>query len=230
MSWQLSAAKDGSVVIASVGFLTNLLDLLRSSSADGGLALSGVELVAKKVAQLVMMGGSLGNRIEWNLGGCGGTDGGRCGSYDALGAISREVLLLWPTTVPVTFVAFEPGADVHTGGRLGSWEAPDDHPGHVAYQRFCSDREYVPWWCSPRGRASWDPMAVLYAVRGPEVRPPLRPSALGPSLGCDHRVTFGCPQRGRGSTSWLRASRPSCRTVEPTVGRRPSIWAVIVSR
>ncbi|KLU87107.1 hypothetical protein MAPG_06112 [Magnaporthiopsis poae ATCC 64411] len=49
----LAAAADGSVTVASVGFLANLSALLNSTAADGHSPLAGPELVAAKVAELV---------------------------------------------------------------------------------------------------------------------------------------------------------------------------------
>ena len=64
----LSAAVPSSVTIVSVGYLTNLHDLLRSG-ADEISPLSGVELVRASVARLVLMGGrhtfSIGQPVEW---------------------------------------------------------------------------------------------------------------------------------------------------------------------
>jgi inosine-uridine nucleoside N-ribohydrolase len=52
----LAGAEDHSVVIAAIGFLTNLAALLRSS-ADEHSSLSGRELVAAKVKRVVYQGG-----------------------------------------------------------------------------------------------------------------------------------------------------------------------------
>jgi hypothetical protein len=74
---ELAQAADGSVVIAAVGHLTNILPLLQSKP-DAASPLSGVQLVQRKVKQIVIMGGRrkfvAGTNIEWNLGGCGTTD------------------------------------------------------------------------------------------------------------------------------------------------------------
>src|SRR5690606_1959791 len=64
----LANQKDSSVVIVSVGFMTNLARLLRSGP-DRYSPLSGVELVAKKVKYLSIMAGSFGEkkRAEFNV-------------------------------------------------------------------------------------------------------------------------------------------------------------------
>ena len=62
-----------SVTVIAIGHATNLLDLLRSP-ADSISGLPGVELVQRKVKQLVWMGGSywVKDRVEWNWAACGG--------------------------------------------------------------------------------------------------------------------------------------------------------------
>ena len=68
----LSAASGKSVTVVSVGYATNLLNLLESSS-DSMSVLTGQALVSQKVKQLVMMGGRHqfhpGDPVEWNLAG-----------------------------------------------------------------------------------------------------------------------------------------------------------------
>ncbi len=68
----LAAAPDQSVTIISVGFLVNLADLLQSP-ADSFSPLTGVELVRKKVKELVVMGGHFprGDGAEYNFGAFG---------------------------------------------------------------------------------------------------------------------------------------------------------------
>ena len=63
----LASASDRSVVIVSVGYATNLHDLL-TSGADTLSHLDGISLVETKVAKLVMMGGRTG-AVEWNFAG-----------------------------------------------------------------------------------------------------------------------------------------------------------------
>ena len=61
-----------------------------------------------------------GQDVEWNFGGCGGLGGhgsggnGDCGAYDMLGHITFETLALWPPAVPIIYLGFEAGNDVHT--------------------------------------------------------------------------------------------------------------------
>ena len=180
----LAAAGDRSVTIVSVGYATNLFDLLRStgSSFPGDSPLAGVALVEQKVEQLVMMGGRK-EHVEWNFAGaeangisvCGGLGKsllpGGCGAYNNLGRITNETLRSWPAATRVVFIDFETGVGVWTGGVLAT-SAPADSPCRRAYQVFCATNI---GWCQPRAphlagpsRCSWDIQAVLYAVRGRE--------------------------------------------------------------
>src|SRR5205823_2087817 len=139
----LAAQPDASVVIVSVGFLTNLRALL-DTPADGVSPLAGEELVRRKVRLWVCMGGKfpdgrfLDGEGEYNL------------RVDPLASL--VTLNGWPT--PVVFSGFEIGDRVHTGRRLR--ELPETSPVRAAYLHFngLEDRE------------SWDQTAALYAVRG----------------------------------------------------------------
>ena len=166
---QLRAAEERSVTIVCVGHATNLHQLL--------LHPEGAALVSRSVARLVIMGGRSRHDnlqqpvVEWNFGGCGGKGAhgsggeGDCGGYDQLGWITNQTLTLWPVTVPISYIGFEVGADVNTGLAL-TRTASYANPCRYGYALFC-DR--MPGWCvGQRGRASWDPIAVVYAVRGTE--------------------------------------------------------------
>ena len=91
----LHRAKDSSVNIVSVGFLTNLADLLRSE-ADDITEMSGLQLVRLKVRELVIMGGMYPSGWEFNFGGENPTS-------------TAYVLEYWPSNVAVTY----------SGGELG---------------------------------------------------------------------------------------------------------------
>lgn len=168
----LAAAADKSVSIASVGYATNLHDLL-ASKADDASPLAGVALVEAKVKRLVMMGGRK-DHVEWNFAGaesngisvCGGATGGRnpCGPHNNLGRITNATLRRWPAATELVFVDFETGVEVWTGGVLASAE-PAHSPCRRAYDVFCRINQ---GWCQGTSRCSWDIQAVLYAVRGAE--------------------------------------------------------------
>jgi inosine-uridine nucleoside N-ribohydrolase len=139
----LAAQADGSVVIVSVGFLTNLRSLL-DTPADSVSPLTGEELVRRKVRLWVCMGGKFPDGRfsngdgEYNL---------RVDTEASVRALSD-----WPT--PVVFSGFEIGTRVMTGKRLGA--APEASPVRAAYLHFNG----------LNSRESWDQTAVLYAVRG----------------------------------------------------------------
>jgi purine nucleosidase len=133
----LAGRPDRSVVIVSVGYLTNLRDLL-ASGADGHSELGGRELVERKVRLWVCMGGHFPAGREANI------------RWDA--AASVEALGAWPTEI--IFSGWEIGTPVMTGGRLA--ELPSNNPVRRAYQLFNNLRPHH----------SWDQVATLYAVRG----------------------------------------------------------------
>jgi purine nucleosidase len=139
----LAAQPDGSVVIVSVGFLSNLRSLL-DTPGDAVSAWSGEELVRRKVRLWVCMGGKFPNgrfddgNGEYNL---------RVDTMASLRALND-----WPT--PIVFSGFEIGARVFTGERLR--DAPQANPVRAAYLHFNGLKD----------RQSWDQAAVLYAVRG----------------------------------------------------------------
>lgn len=162
----LTAAADSSVTVVAVGFGTNIVDLL-SSDPDEVSPLDGRALVARKVARLIVMGGtdpSDPDWAEWNFG--GGCDEEGC-SYGALGEVTKRQFDLWPKSVPKTFISFQAGVDVKTGWSIRTRNLTES-PCDRAYVQFCQS---LDGWCdsNPRGgggRCSWDPMALLYGVRG----------------------------------------------------------------
>jgi len=86
-----------------------------------------------------------------------------CGGYDLLGNITHTALALWPSSVPIVFLGFRTGERVFTGAENVERDL-DDSPCDVAYRKFCGELE---GYCNGgEGRNSWDPMAVLFAVRG----------------------------------------------------------------
>lgn len=136
----LSSAGDRELVVCSVGPLPNLRRLL-DSPADSTSALTGTELVRRKVRQLVVMGGRFPEGREFNF-------------FADPGATAR-VVNDWPT--PILFSGFEIGRRIFTGRRLHT-EAPESSPVRAAYALF-----HGP----DKDRESWDQTAVLAAVPGP---------------------------------------------------------------
>jgi inosine-uridine nucleoside N-ribohydrolase len=151
----LAPAADHSVVIVSIGSLTNIRDLL-VSPADEWSNLDGVGLAARKARCLVVMGGGYpcGDR-ECNF------------EYDI--PATRSVVETWPT--PIVFCGFEVGETILTGPRLLT-ETPPDNPVRLAYQLW--DRHFVPRWAPEFDteaaifpHCSHDQAAALFAVTGP---------------------------------------------------------------
>ena len=141
----LASAENHSLHIISIGFLTNLADLLRSE-ADHISPLSGVKLLAAKVNELIIMGGNYPSGWEYNFGGS-----------DPNSTI--YVLDHWPKSVAVTFSGGELGGSIVSGQNL-LFDPSVDSPTLAAYQ-----------WYVGRGsitRETWDPITVLYGIVGLE--------------------------------------------------------------
>ena len=142
----LASQPDRSVTIITVGFLTNVADLVRSSP-DKYSKLTGKELVRKKVKQLVCMAGSFPAGNEFNV------------RMDA--ASSKIVFDNWET--PVLFSGVEIGMKIKTGLPLVNDRSIKNSPVKDVFQISIS--------LSPQdsaGRMSWDQTAVLIAVKGYE--------------------------------------------------------------
>lgn len=141
----LAEQPDSSVTIVTVGFLTNLANLL-ASPPDDLSALSGRELVKKKVKQWVAMAGKFPEGVEFNV--------------EKDSTASQKAIDNWPT--PILFSGFDIGWNVRTGLRLieeGNPESPVRKVYALSIPQDENDKD---------GRMSWDQTAVLVAVRGPE--------------------------------------------------------------
>ncbi|MCU0354170.1 MAG: nucleoside hydrolase [Cytophagales bacterium] len=142
----LAAQPDGSVTIATVGFLTNLADLLQSKP-DKFSPLGGAELVKRKVKRLVSMAGKFPSGSEYNI---------QC---DPIAA--KYVAEQWPTEI--IFSGFEIGQAIHTGLPLIQNEKIQNSPIKEAFAiAIPMSKE------DAAGRMSWDQTAVLVAVKGYE--------------------------------------------------------------
>ncbi len=139
----LASQPDGSVTIVSVGFLTNLRNLL-DSPPDTYSTLNGEALVKQKVKQWVCMGGKFPD----------GKFGDGNGEYNVMWDTVASVRAIndWPT--PIVFSGFEIGAKVKVGSQLK--KTPEANPVRACYQHYNGLQE----------REAWDLTAVLYAVRG----------------------------------------------------------------
>ena len=133
----LAGQPDHSVIVVTIGYLTNLKNLL-NSLPDNVSPLPGPELVARKVKKLVTMGGQYPQGREWNF-------------YQDISATS-QVVAHWPT--PILFCGFESGVKVMTGSGLR--ETPAANPLRRSYEIYNGLTD----------RPSWDQLTVLYAVEG----------------------------------------------------------------
>lgn len=145
----LSAQPDTSVTIITVGFFTNLANLLNSSKDDYA-PLNGTELVKKKVKRLVSMAG----KIDSN------SSSGYEANVMADIRASRKVFADWPT--PISLSGHEIGVNIFTGMKLIKNKAIKNSPVKDAYAIS------LKYDGSTIGRYSWDQTAVLVAVRGIE--------------------------------------------------------------
>lgn len=160
----LSSQADHSVVISSIGLLTNLAALLQSE-ADEVSPLSGQELFKAKVRLLAVMGGSFpdsgGEPKGCNLCGCVFENASAARpACAASGYVSAHL----PSEVNVVFSGGDVGEFVRTGGRLATC-ASSDNPCRRAYLDYLANPPNSP---PSSTRPSWDPLTTLAAVRGAE--------------------------------------------------------------
>ena len=141
----LASQPDGSVVICSVGALSNLEDLLRSTPDDHS-SLAGAELIEAKVKHTVIMGGWFprSSKPETNI------------KLDPAAAVT--VANEWPGLI--YWQGYEVGAAVINGAELKS--SPEENPVRRAYEL----RPFPPGMAIDLGKPAHDLTAVLFAVRG----------------------------------------------------------------
>jgi pyrimidine-specific ribonucleoside hydrolase len=140
----LASQPDKSVTIITVGFVTNLAGLLRSSS-DQYSELGGLQLIDKKVKQLVCMAGRFPEGGEFNL--------------DRDPESSSAVFANWPT--PILFSGFEIGHRIRTGLPIVNNSQINNSPVKDVF-RICIPMDPQ----DSLGRMSWDETAVLVAIKG----------------------------------------------------------------
>lgn len=139
----LAAQPDRSVTIVTVGFITNMANLLQSKP-DKYSSLDGESLVKKKVNMLVSMAGAFPSGKEFNV------------ERDA--ASSKYAFEHWPTAV--YFTGWEVGAKIFSGLPLIKSTTQDSPVKDAFAISIPKAKEDV------NGRKSWDQTAVLMAVRG----------------------------------------------------------------
>lgn len=142
----LSQQPDTSVTIITVGFLTNIHNLMKST-ADTISPLSGKDLIDKKVKRMVSMAGGFPEGDEFNV------------KIDAPASID----VFQNFTRPIVFSGFEIGKEIKTGLPLIADTNIQKSPVKDVF------RISIP--LAPEdsaGRMSWDETAVLVGVKGHE--------------------------------------------------------------
>ena len=133
-------------VICAIGPLTNIAALLESSR-DGISELDGVSLVREKCERIVVMAGGFvvgddgRNTPEWNV---------------KLDPFAFRTLLD-KAPVPIAFLPFETGLNMYTGAPIME-KYGGSNPLSYSFQIHCKGNK--------KGRHSWDPATLLYAVEG----------------------------------------------------------------
>ena len=141
----LSQQPDHSVSIVSTGFVTSLAQLLQSG-ADEYSALSGVELVRKKVKCIYLQGGVFGDAEETDFNFAQGI------------TFAQTFFELWPKEVDMVFSPMEVGQAVEY--------TPEQVIADVSWtDRHPIKQVYMTCDCNT-GQRMWDPMCVIQAVEG----------------------------------------------------------------
>jgi inosine-uridine nucleoside N-ribohydrolase len=141
----LNEQPDSSVTIVTVGFLTNLNNLLKSP-ADNISPFTGKDLISKKVKKLVSMAGKFPEGREFNV------------FMDSVA--SEYVYTNWPGEI--IFTGFEIGWEIRTGLRIiksGIKNSPVKDVFSISIPLSEEDKY---------GRMSWDETAVLIGIYGTE--------------------------------------------------------------
>ncbi|MDO1446906.1 nucleoside hydrolase [Rhodocytophaga aerolata] len=152
----LAKQPDKSVTIVTVGFITNLANLLESKP-DKYSNLTGKELVSKKVNRLVSMAGKFPEGREYNV------------HRDSTASVNA--FANWPTEI--IFSGFEIGQKVKTGLPLiqntSIQNSPVKDVFRISIPKAQEDKD---------GRMSWDQTAVLVAIKGVEPYYTLKPGRM----------------------------------------------------
>ncbi|KAF1965138.1 inosine/uridine-preferring nucleoside hydrolase [Bimuria novae-zelandiae CBS 107.79] len=135
----LSEAGDGSVTIASIGFLDNISALL-DSQPDKYSPMNGRALVRAKVHELAVMGGTYPTGRSWNF-------------YGSNPSRAAHVINTWEGKI--TFVGNDVGKHVLVGAPLMASTFEDD-----------PIRQSYVWYGFGKPLPSWDPLTILYVANG----------------------------------------------------------------
>lgn len=145
----LTKQPDQGVVIVTVGYLTNIKNLLQVPAEDGRM--SGMDLVKKKVKKWVCMGGNfIGHPPKDNLA-LGNVN------FEKDSASSYYAIRHWPGEL---IFAGREVCSVPSGVAIGKslWNTPSNNPVRRAYELYFDGK--------PSDRHVADLATVLYAVRG----------------------------------------------------------------
>ena len=137
----LAGQEDSSVVILTVGYLTNIRDLLESGP-DEFSTLNGVDLVIQKVTRWVQTGAAYPSDYNPAI----------HGNYPPDPSSACIAFQNWPEAVPM-YISGK-GTDILTGSLLPS--TPANNPVRRAYELRVG---------LGNTRASWDQIGTLFAVR-----------------------------------------------------------------
>ncbi len=138
----LAKQPDNSVILVSIGSVTNFYNLLQSGPNEAS-DLTGRELIDRKVKHWVCMGGTFAEDVK---------DRSEANIYMHTQA-ARVAFAEWPG--PITFSPLSIGRRIKTGKALQ--ELPESSPVRMAYKLHKDGFE---------NHSSFDQAAVFYAVRG----------------------------------------------------------------
>ena len=147
----LGESEDNSIVVVTVGPLSNIMELLESEP-DQYSSMNGFDLVHAKVKEFVIMGGQYpSGEDEWNFNG-------------DMPGVTKYVLDR--LRLPITFSGYELGKAIQTGEVFKNLDK--SAPLYLGFLHF---GEHAPWMKDQfKGEifdnATYDQTAVLYAVRG----------------------------------------------------------------
>lgn len=134
----LAASPDHSVIIATTGYLNNVMALMKSGP-DAHSPLNGMDLIKLKVKLWACAGGAFPSGDEFN--------------FRVEPTAAEYVVNNWP--VAVNYVGFDVGQAIYTGGRIA--EAPTTNPVRRVYVGLEKDGYPYP---------SWGQIAIYQAIRG----------------------------------------------------------------
>jgi len=155
----LAAQPDGSVVVIQVGYSTNLARLLESG-ADAASALSGPDLVRKKVRLLSVMAGNYADTTDEGK----TTPKGESEFNLAVDVPSaQKVFSQWPT--PIVASGFEIGLSMLYPAQSieHDYSYVAHHPIADTYRTYAAEPQVGVKW--PHDHATFDLTSVLYATR-----------------------------------------------------------------